>query len=367
MLSRISRGPLATSLLTTIAGAAVAATVAATVAVSPAPAGTAGSGSGTAVTAVASPAVRINVRPTSAELPAPDPLDGPVAPGRNGAADDSPSPLPRGAEDAGYAIEASSAKAGNPELAHDGEPGSAWAADGPRVTAEFDLGEVRPIEEVRWLPAGTGPVVIQRSLLGGVWVTVERVDAPEPGVWQTASVDWPARYLRFRFAGGEGGDRLAEVEVVGPAGEEARRRDRDRVSAEQRVDRDRGRDNERARERDRKRSERAAAAQERQQAAAERTTRRGAGDEQGGNTDGSRRQGGGGDRVVDGRSSVVEDCGDGSGECRIEIDVSAGSATCDESGGSGNRAVGRNASAGEGGTCVRDASGGSVELGDINP
>jgi hypothetical protein len=75
-----------------------------------------------------------------------------------------------------------------------------------------------------------------------------------------------------------------------------------------------------------------------------------------------------GDRTIEDQARVVEGCGDGSSDCRIEIDVSAGTAVCDESGGDGNIVRGRGrANAGQGGSCSRDASGGTVEIGDVNP
>lgn len=292
-----------------------------------------------------------------------DPLDGDVA----------EPPLGPGVAEQSYPIARSdrSRDAAGAPLAHDGDPTTIENLDGVRPTVELDLGTVRPIAVVRWLQAEATPVIVQRSLLGGVWVTVDRLDTPEPGVWQTLEVDWPARYLRLRFGrdAAEAAPRLAEVKIYGPAGEnDQERRRADRVAAPE-VDSAPGQANQDARANDRtnrrdRRSERVQAAQERR----ERTAQPGQDAAEPGPTDRQPDAAGGVDRVIEGRADVVsEDCGDGTGDCRIEIDVSAGTATCDEDGGSGNRAVGRNASAGEGGTCSRDASGGSVDLGDINP
>lgn len=322
----------------------------------------------------ASPTPRINVQPEDegvAVVEATDPLDGAVAEveaPRSVAGDGVGSALAPDDGEVRYAIELGTGDDGDPALAFDGDTETGWTGDEARATASFDLGTVRPVETVRWLPTGGGPIVLQRSLLGGVWVTVERIDDPEPDVWRTVPVEWPARYLRFRaVAGGNEPAGVTEVEVYGPAGAEVSGRQRSRGRADAAVDR--------TAERERRRDDRVVAAQE---------EREGDAAERAGRTDRAARReaapsravepavereaaGGGKDRAVDGRESVVESCGDGSGECRIEIDVSGGSATCDERGGSGNRAVGGNASAGEGGSCVRDASGGSIELDDINP
>ncbi len=260
--------------------------------------------------------------------------------------------------------------------ANDGDPTTVELLDGRRPTASFDLGQVRPVAEIRWLQAGDVPVVVQRSLLGGVWVTVDRVQRPEPGVWQTLEVDWPARYVRLRFdPEADDAARLAEVKVYGPAGEDDWSRPRadpndgddqesdaarstQRARGEDQTDRPERPDRQNRRDR---RSSGEPSVQQRSEDAPDRAA-------EAGRTEGGQRPDRGLDIETDGRADVVtEDCGDGTGDCRITVDVSAGTATCDESGGSGNRAVGRNASAGEGGTCSKDASGGSVEIGDINP
>lgn len=333
-----------------------------------------------AASTVATAVPRINVQPLDQDLEPADPLDGPIA----GAADtgsDTDADRARASDRPQtngdlYTVERSTADTGESALAVDGRAETAWEGNGERTSARFDLGTVRPVKTVAWLPTGGDSIVLQRSLLGGVWITIERYDDPEPGVWRTAFVDWPARYLRFRLVGDGDGDSaaggIAELEVYGPADAE------DTEDAEGAPARDRAERSRSAAERDtraRERTERVRAAQER------RSAREGESDQPGADTSESDREPraprpsrerppdsqSDADLAVDGGARVVEDCGDGSGECRIEIDVSAGSATCDERGGSGNRAVGRNASAGEGGTCVKDASGGTVDLGDINP
>lgn len=277
-----------------------------------------------------------------------DPLDGPVSP----ASLDDRTVLDELAVDIAevpYQIEGTTQRGtglGAP-LLHDGDPATAQELASERREVTLDLGEVRPVSAVRWQQLGAAPVVVQRSLLGGVWETVERVKEPTPGAWQAATVDWPARYVRLRFPQGADADAatLTEVEVYGPPEEDEPSRSDSRASQAQATDRG-GRQRDRA---DQVRSPRSPrpAADEGRLPTPEPTV-----DEP----------------PSEGRSEVTtEDCGDGTGNCRIEIDVSAGTATCNEAGSDGNRAVGRNASAGNGGTCSKSASGGSVDLGEINP
>lgn len=294
-----------------------------------------------------------------------DPLDGDPLDGPGGVADGALGRLVGVSVAAEpYPIEWSdrSQDAAGARLAHDGDPTTVEEIAGARREVVLDLGTVRPVAAVRWLQRDAEPVVVQRSLLGGVWVTVERVESPDPAAWQALAVDWPARYVRLRFpTEQDAAIRLAEVEVYGPpADDERAERDDDRAS--DRAEREDERSAERA-GRQRDRDGRLRAALERRQRAADRAGRQ---DQE--NVDRAPEPDGGLDPSTEGRADVVtEGCGDGTGDCRIEIDVSAGTAACDESGGSGNRAVGRNASAGEGGSCTRDASGGTVEIGDINP
>ena len=237
-------------------------------------------------------------------------------------------------------------------LAHDGDPTTGWTVGTAPVSVWFDLGASRPLAAVRWLPVSDAPVEVQRSRDGKRWATVGRVSDPEAGAWHVLPVDRPARYVRFVFGDPETGDavavgQLAEVEIDGQPDADDRP-----VTREQRPDRERaadGQDGDRDRARDRRPA---------RPAAAETAT-------DPGEADGTVTIG---DRTVEGEARVVEECGDGTGECRIEVDVSGGTAVCDESGGTGNVVRGRGrASAGDGGTCSRDASGGTVEIGDINP
>jgi hypothetical protein len=251
---------------------------------------------------------------------------------------------------------------GRSALAHDGDPTTTWTVGEAPVSARFDLGAPRRLVAVRWLPASGAPVEVQRSRDRERWVTVGRVGDPEAGAWQEVAVGRPARYVRFVFDDGDDAaavGRLAEVEVHGRSGGDDRS-----VPREQRIG-ERGVanvDGGRA-----QRPERGRVAGGRDHDRDRRPARQAAG-----NVAAVGREGNGavviGDRTIEDQARVVEGCGDGSSDCRIEIDVSAGTAVCDESGGDGNIVRGRGrANAGQGGSCSRDASGGTVEIGDVNP
>ena len=256
-------------------------------------------------------------------------------------------------------------------FAYDGDPRTAWATAGPakRSYAWFDLGTARPIVAVRWLRSATGGAVdLQISNDRETWATVGRDAVDATGAWRTARVGRTARYVRLVFAGAGGVEplgQLAEIEILGPpdaepdavaprltavrtASDGADRADRDdaanrgdRVAANGRNDpADRSRRPSTAAARPDRAAPAPSAAQE--VPAAEQQD----------------------DRDRNG-VHVEGDCSEGveGVECRVVVDIHAdgGTATCDESGGDGNRG----ANAGNGGTCTEDASAGTVTVGDI--
>jgi F5/8 type C domain len=107
-------------------------------------------------------------------------------------------------------------------LVLDGDPTTVWHAPaGPRgAYVQLDLGEVRPIAEIRWLvadPATAAGMLFQVSTDRRTWITLDAPAVPTDDGWMSldsGGVD--GRYVRFAFPPGDLGmtvGGLAEVEV----------------------------------------------------------------------------------------------------------------------------------------------------------
>ena len=217
--------------------------------------------------------------------------------------------------------------------------------------AWFDLGEVRPIAALRWYQrAAPGPVAVQVSNDREEWTTVAVHDRPLAGSWQQATIGEAARFVRIVISTEQGAADLAEVEIFGPPGSEPA--DTEVATAPQPVE-------------NRPPQVRITGGGEQGQQAAEAAVvvtpePDSEAVEISVNGDVTRCTGGERCRVVSRPPDVVEDCGDGTTTCTIRISVSAGVAVCDESGGNNGR------NRGSGGRCSAEASGGTVEIGDVN-
>ena len=243
-------------------------------------------------------------------------------------------------------------------LAYDGDPGTTWSMVDAAIPAYawFDLGSERLVTAVRWLSETEGgQVKVQVSSDRSRWQTVGEGSGAGRS-WQSISVTRTVRYVRFVFAGtddAETGARLAEVEIYGPPDADVR----ESAGRDLRVSRDRGgasgTDDERASAGD---GEVVDAEPDRT-----RSVERSPSSDEAGRRAGQDQAADDGDNVRIVEPDVVE-------EREIEVSVEAGTAVCDESGGDRNEAGrGKGASAGNGGTCRKDASGGAVEMGDVTP
>ena len=241
-------------------------------------------------------------------------------------------------------------------LAYDGDPTTGWSAGevSPTAYAWFDLGQRRTIAGLRWFQSVVdGPVAIQISNDRQEWTTVLVAEQPVADSWQRADIGQVARFVRIVVDTERGGADLAEVEIFGPPGSEPAE-DEVAIAQQQPVS-------------NRAPSVRITGGGEQGRQAAEVavvTTPEPDSEavEISVNGETTRCSGGERCRVESRQPEIVEDCGDGTTTCTIRIGVSGGLAVCDASG--GNR--GRNSASGSGERCTAEASGGTVEVSDVN-
>ena len=240
-------------------------------------------------------------------------------------------------------------------LAYDGDPSTSWSSGdvGPTAYAWFDLGEERPIAAVRWFQTATqGPVAVQISNDREEWTTVVLHKQPVADSWQRADIGTAARFVRIVIATEGGPADLAEVEIFGPLGSEPAEAEVEVATAPQPV------------ENRPPRVRISGGGEQGQQAAEAVVVETPAADSEAVeisvNGEVARCTGGERCRVVTRQPDIVEDCGDGTTTCAIRIGVSAGLAVCNEAGGNNGR------NEGDGGRCSAEASGGTVEIGEVN-
>lgn len=243
-------------------------------------------------------------------------------------------------------------------LAYDGDPATGWSAGdvAPMAYAWFDLGERRTIAGLRWFQSAVdGPVAIQISDDRREWTTVLVAEQPVADAWQRADIGQAARFVRIVVDTERGSADLAEVQIFGPPGAEPVE-DVDEVAVAQRQP-----------VTNRAPSVRITGGGEQGQRAAEAavvTTPEADSEAVEISVNGETTRCSGSERCrVEGRApEIVEDCGDGTTSCTIRIGVSGGLAVCDASG--GNR--GRNSDSRTEERCTAEASGGTVEVSDVN-
>lgn len=241
-------------------------------------------------------------------------------------------------------------------LAYDGDPATGWSAGdvAPMAYAWFDLGERRTIAGLRWFQSAVdGPVAIQISNDRQEWTTVLVAEQPVADSWQRADIGQAARFVRIVVDTERGSADLAEVEIFGPPGSEPAEAEvaiAERQPVANRAPRVRI----------------TGGGEQGQQAAEAAVVTTPEPDSQAVeisvNGETTRCSGGERCRVESRAPEIVEECGDGTTTCTIRIGVSGGLAVCDAGG--GNR--GRNSGSGSGERCTAEASGGTVEVSDVN-
>lgn len=127
---------------------------------------------------------------------------------------------------AGYPIARAgrSANSTSSLAAFDGDPATVWITDSAEAPARafvwFDLGQSRPIGQIRWLLSRAVPGVemtIEVSSDRRNWTKVATVTEFSPGNWQAVETAVEGRYVRFSFANPGGAaviGYLAEVQIA---------------------------------------------------------------------------------------------------------------------------------------------------------
>ena len=296
--------------------------------------------------------------PVAAESGTNDPLDGDPLDGPPRTDDsDEPEDLTQ------YEFTRSGRPAGAPQslTAYDGDSKTAWSvADATETWIWFDLGEERPLREVRWLTSGAGTIEVAVSADREEWSDVGEREV-DPG-WQSLDAREEARYVRLTLVAEEEGSvpPLAEVAAYGPdraggvALEQRARNDKRETRRDSRDNSRRNRATDRETERTRERGRGDASAESRPGITAEPGETR---------CEGNRAK----CRAKPGRVSVEEDC-QSEGTCAIDVRADGGTAICEASAGDENKAGrGSGRRDGDGGECEAVANGGVVTIGDIDP
>ncbi|MFT4037688.1 MAG: discoidin domain-containing protein [Thermomicrobiales bacterium] len=291
-----------------------------------------------------------------------EPLDGDPLDGEPAATDDRPRRrLPDPDNATALAITQSGRQKDTPNstVLYDGNDATIWTpGDLPEAWVWFDLGDAEQVRNIRWLAEGDGEVEVSISSDHRTWAVLDTL--PVEAGWQEITLREDAQYVRLTLLPDDATEpvALAEVEVFG------RERKADAELAQDANDRQKKREQRRA-------------AKRAQQAASDDAASDASGDGGGRNSEpeistrpgktkcsGSRER----CRAKPGRVEVNDDC-DGNGTCTIDIRADGGSATCDASGGSKNKAgkgEGRR-NYDNGGRCEATANGGSVTIGDVDP
>jgi len=110
----------------------------------------------------------------------------------------------------------------------DGDRSTVWSTTADpapgRAAVALDLGEIKPVGKIRWLPVVVGAadgLRIQVSEDGKGWQTVIQPGPTEVGGWKVTTAGIAARYVRFLFvstAEGQPLGGLAEIEIYPASG-----------------------------------------------------------------------------------------------------------------------------------------------------
>jgi hypothetical protein len=250
--------------------------------------------------------------------------------------------------------------------AYDDDPRTVWT---PRTAAGetwlwLDLGQERPLREVRWLAQGKGTVEIAVSSDRQRWRDVDRVDVGSG--WQGVELRDDARYVRLTLLPTEDGGELPAIAEAAVYGSDPRRS----VSSQQRAGDGRERNQDRQSRADRQSvSEQEAEGDGSSGGNAGRRQSRSGGRVRISTEPGETRCRGDRERCEarQGEVSVEEDC-EREGTCTIDVRADGGTAVCDAAGGDETEAGdGEGRRGGRGGRCEAVANGGAVAIGDVNP
>jgi subtilisin family serine protease len=133
---------------------------------------------------------------------------------------DEPAAFPEDTEFAGMSlpIVESESTSGEPNLAHDGNEQTTFAASAQTqsTAVTFDLGGARELTGVRWKSAADNLVTISTSSDGESWTEAGTfANKPDAAIWQGTGLSGGtrARYVRVEFDGA--GAEIAELEVWG--------------------------------------------------------------------------------------------------------------------------------------------------------
>jgi subtilisin len=110
----------------------------------------------------------------------------------------------------------------------DGDRSTVWSTTAEpaptRAAITLDLGEIKPVGKIRWLPVVEGAadgLRVQVSEDGMAWQTVVQPGATDVGGWKVTTADIAARYVRFLFISTDEGQPLgglAEAEIYPSSG-----------------------------------------------------------------------------------------------------------------------------------------------------
>ncbi len=110
----------------------------------------------------------------------------------------------------------------------DGDQSTVWSTTAEpapdRAAITLDLGEIKPVGTIRWLPVVEGAadgLRVQVSEDGKAWQTVVQPGPTEVGGWKVTTADIAARYVRFLFVSTSEGQQLgglAEAEIYPASG-----------------------------------------------------------------------------------------------------------------------------------------------------
>lgn len=287
-------------------------------------------------------------------------------------------------------------RSGRPEgapssvVAYDDDPDTEWRPEESAAGAWLwlDLGEVRELNEVRWLASGAGRIAVALSDDRKEWRTVETIDVGRS--WQETALKDEARYVRLSLTAEDEGDlpAITEIEVYGS--ENASTAREQKAKSERKGNKNKNKDKKKGNENKKDKGGKNGTNKD-DNADSSTTNDKGGKNDKGNNSGGSSKgnTSGGAVETRDGISvqagethcqgdrnrcraqagevDVQDDCGNGS-TCTIDIQADGGSANCDSTGGDENKAGnGEGKRSGDGGRCEAVANGGAVSIGDINP
>jgi hypothetical protein len=249
---------------------------------------------------------------------------------------------------------------------YDDDPQTVWTpqTDAGETWLWLDLGQERPLREVRLLARGSGTVEIAVSSDRRRWRDIDRVDVG--GGWQGLDLRDDVRYVRLTLFRPDDGGELPAIAEAAVYGFDLGRS----VATEQRARDPRERDqNRQSRGRGKSAAEQQAEGDATSGGNEERSEPRSGDRVRISAEPGETRCRGKGERCEarQGEVSVEEDC-EREGTCTIDVRADGGTAICDAAGGDetkGGNGNGRRG--GKGGHCEAVANGGAVAIGDVNP